>query len=46
MTGTDDRVFEQEVRDAVRYERGLAVKCVCCIVFVAIVLAARVCFFG
>jgi hypothetical protein len=40
------RVFEKEVGDAVRYERGLAVKCACCLLFVAVVLAARVYFFG
>ncbi|HUY46969.1 MAG TPA: hypothetical protein VMV92_14740 [Streptosporangiaceae bacterium] len=35
------RVFDEEVRDAVAYERGLAVKCLCCII-----LVARVYFFG
>ena len=40
------RVFREEVGDAVRYERGLAVKCVCCLLLVAIVLALRVYFFG
>jgi len=41
-----ERVFSAEVDDAVRYERGLAVKCACCILLVALVLAARVYFFG
>ena len=40
------QVFEDEVRDAVRYERGLAVKCVACIVLVAVILAIRVYLFG
>ncbi|HTT52400.1 MAG TPA: hypothetical protein VMH35_13445 [Streptosporangiaceae bacterium] len=40
------RVFDDEVRDAERYERGLAVKCVFCILLVVAVLAARVYFFG
>ena len=40
------RVFREEVDDAARYERGLAVKCACCIVLVAVVLALRVYFFG
>jgi hypothetical protein len=40
------QVFEDEVRDAVRYERGLAVKCVACILLVAVILAVRVYLFG
>ncbi len=40
------RVFRDEVDDAVRYERGLAVKCVCSLLLVALVLALRVYFFG
>ena len=40
------QVFEDEVRDAVRYERGLAIKCVACILLVAVILALRVYFFG
>ena len=39
-------MFEEEVRDAIRYERGLAIKCVACILLVAVVLALRVYFFG
>jgi hypothetical protein len=39
-------VFEDEVQDAIRYERGLAIKCVACILLVAVVLALRVYFFG
>ena len=42
----EQRVFREEVDDAVRYERGLAVKCVCSLLLVAIVLALRVYFFG
>lgn len=45
-TAEQVRVFEDEVRDAVRYERGLALKCAVCILLVAIVLALRVYFFG
>lgn len=40
------QVFEDEVSDAIRYERGLAIKCVACILLVAVVLALRVYFFG
>ncbi len=46
VTAEQVQVFEDEVGDAVRYERGLAVKCVFCIVLVAIILALRVYFFG
>lgn len=45
-TAEQIQVFEDEVRDAVRYERGLAVKCVACILLVAVILALRVYFFG
>ncbi len=46
VTAEQVGVFEDEVRDAVRYERGLAIKCVACILLVAVVLALRVYFFG
>jgi hypothetical protein len=46
VTAAQVSVFEDEVRDAVRYERGLAIKCVACILLVAVVLALRVHFFG
>ncbi len=46
VTAAQAQVFEDEVRDAVRYERGLAVKCVACILLVAVILALRVYFFG
>ncbi len=42
----EQRVFREEVGDAARYERGLAVKCACCLLLVALVLALRVYFFG
>ena len=45
-TAEQAQVFEDEVRDAVRYERGLAIKCVACILLVAVILALRVYFFG
>lgn len=45
-TAEQARVFEDEVRDAVRYERGLAIKCVAAVLLVAVVLALRVYFFG
>ena len=45
-TAEQIQVFEDEVRDAVRYERGLAVKCVACLLLVAVILALRVYFFG
>ena len=40
------RVFREEVADAVRYERGLAVKCLGSLLLVAAVLALRVWVFG
>jgi hypothetical protein len=46
VTAEQVRVFEDEVRDAVRYERGLAVKCLASLVLVAVILALRVYFFG
>ncbi len=46
VTARQTQVFEDEVSDAVRYERGLAVKCVGSILLVVIVLAFRVYFFG
>jgi hypothetical protein len=46
ITAEQARVFEDEVSDAIRYERGLALKCVLCILLVAIILALRVYFFG
>ena len=46
VTAEQARVFEDEVRDAVRYERGLAVKCLASILLVAVILALRVYFFG
>lgn len=38
--------FDDEIDDAVRYEKGLAVKALLAIVLVALVLALRVYFFG
>jgi hypothetical protein len=38
--------FEHEIRDAVEYERGLAVKALLAIALVAVVLGLRVAFFG
>lgn len=46
VTAEQVQVFEDEVSDAIRYERGLAVKCVFCILLVAVILALRVYFFG
>ena len=46
ITAEQAQVFEDEVSDAVRYERGLALKCVVCILLVAVILALRVYFFG
>jgi hypothetical protein len=46
VTAEQAQVFEDEVSDAIRYERGLAVKCVFCILLVAVILALRVYFFG
>ncbi len=46
MTPDPDDVFRREVRAAVRYERGLAVKCVACLLLVAVVLTVRVYLFG
>ncbi len=38
--------FDDEIRAAVRYEKGLAVKALLAIALVAVVLALRVYFFG
>jgi hypothetical protein len=38
--------FDHEIRDAVRYERGLAVKALLAIALVLLVLGLRVAFFG
>lgn len=46
ITAEQTQIFEDEVSDAIRYERGLALKCVLCILLVAIILALRVYFFG
>jgi hypothetical protein len=46
VTAEQVQVFEDEVSDAIRYERGLAIKCVACILLVAVILALRVYFFG
>lgn len=46
VTAEQVQVFEDEVSDAIRYERGLAVKCVACLLLVAVILALRVYFFG
>ena len=46
VTAQQTQVFEDEVSDAIRYERGLAVKCLLCILLVAVILALRVYFFG
>jgi hypothetical protein len=39
-------IFNDEIATAVSYERGLAVKAVLSLTFVALVLAARLLFFG
>jgi len=48
MTGHDDPApsFDEEIRAAVRYERGLAVKCLVALALVAVILTLRVYFFG
>jgi hypothetical protein len=46
VTAEQAQVFADEVGDAVRYERGLAVKCLFCVLLVAVILALRVYFFG
>ena len=38
--------FEDEIQDAVEYERGLAVKALLALCLVALVLVIRVAFFG
>ena len=38
--------FDDEIEDAVQYERGLAVKALLAIALVALVLGLRVAFFG
>ena len=39
-------VFDQEIRSAVRYERGLAVKAVIALAIVAVVILIRLFFLG
>jgi len=46
VTAEQAQVFEDEVCDAVRYERGLAIKCMASILLVVVVLGLRVYFFG
>jgi hypothetical protein len=38
--------FDREIHDAIKYERGLAVKALLAIALVALVLGLRVAFFG
>jgi hypothetical protein len=47
-TGAADavRIFNEDVRSAVSYERGLAVKALLALALVAAVVAARVLFLG
>jgi hypothetical protein len=40
------RIFDEEVRSAVSYERGLAVKALLALALVGLVVAARVLFLG
>jgi hypothetical protein len=46
VTAEQAQVFQDEVSDAIRYERGLAVKCLACVLLVVVILALRVYFFG
>jgi hypothetical protein len=41
----DDRAFRQEIRDAVRYERGLVVKALLALAVVAVVVTLRILYF-
>jgi hypothetical protein len=40
------RIFDEEIRTAVRYEKGLAVKAVIALALVALVVAVRMLFLG
>lgn len=40
------RIFQEEIDDAVSYEKGLAVKALIALVLVALVIAIRVLFLG
>jgi hypothetical protein len=40
-----DRAFRREIRDAVRYERGLVVKALLALAVVAVVVVLRILYF-
>jgi hypothetical protein len=40
------RVFQHEIRDAIRYERGLAVKALVVLAVVAVIVILRALYFG
>ncbi len=46
MSGPDLRKFRREIRDAVRYERGLAVKALLALAAVAVVVVLRTLYFA
>jgi len=45
VSGPDLRTFRREIRDAVRYERGLAVKALLALAVVAVVVVLRTLYF-
>ena len=45
-TAAQQQVFDTEIADAIRYEKGLAVKAAIALAIVALVIAARLFFYG
>jgi hypothetical protein len=46
VSGPDLRTFRREIRDAIRYERGLAVKALLALAAVAVVVVLRTLYFA
>ena len=45
-TAAQQQVFDTEIADAIRYEKGLAVKAAIALAIVALVILARLLFYG
>ena len=45
-TAAQQQVFDTEIADAIRYEKGLAVKVAIALAIVALVILARLLFYG
>ncbi|HEY2268259.1 MAG TPA: hypothetical protein VGI96_36980 [Streptosporangiaceae bacterium] len=46
MSQPDLRTFRREIRDAIRYERGLAVKALLALAAVAVIVVLRLLYFA